>query len=146
MFMKMLGEAAKIGIEKERAELKAKYLGFSAADIQAINLANSQIAAKFARAGVAVFKRWVSLHDGKTRDSHLEADQQFQVLESPFLVGGEKGYYPGDMEFSARQRINCRCIVIFEDVDGRDLLSYRTQKAAKKRIESVLVQIDEFRE
>lgn len=143
--MKMLGEAAKLAMEKERTELKAQYAGFTAVDIQTINLVNSQIAAKFARAGVAVFKRWVSLHDGKTRDSHLEADQQFQVLESPFLVGGEKGYYPGDLEFSARQRINCRCIVIFEDIEGRDLLSYRTQRAGKKRIDSVLAQIDEFR-
>lgn len=141
----ILGEAAKAAMEKERAELRDQYSGFTALDIQAINLANSQIAAKFARAGHAVFKRWVCLHDGKTRDSHLEADQQFQVLEVPFVVGGEKGYYPGDLEFSARQRINCRCIVIFEDVDGRDLQSYRTQRAGKKRIDSVLAQIDEFR-
>lgn len=127
--------------EDERALLRIRYANFSSADIQAINLANSQIAMKFARAGTAVFKRWVSLHDGKTRDSHLDADGQFQVLEEVFLVGGEKCLYPGDMALSARERINCRCLVIFEDQDGIDLKSYRTLPAAKKRIHKLVDQI-----
>lgn len=138
--MRVTGEAARLAAEKERTALKLKYVGWSAEQIWDMNLRNSEIALKFARAGTAVFKRWVSLHDGKTRASHLEADGQFQVLESPFLVGAEKGYYPGDNMLSAKERINCRCIVIFEDADGKDLLSYRTQRAGKKRIDQVLAQ------
>ena len=139
--VRMSGAAAKIAMETERIALREQYSGWTAEQIGLVNLANLQVAAKFARAGRAVFKRWVSLEDNRVRPAHAEADGQFQVLESPFQVGGEKCMYPQDPSLSPQLRINCRCLLIFEDEDGRDLKSYRTLPAAQKRIHKVLDQI-----
>lgn len=139
--MKMIGEAGRLAMEKERNALREQYAGFSAEQIGLVNLANMEIASKFARAGVAVFKRWVSLHDNKVRPAHAEADGSFAVLEDPFLVGGEKCMYPQDPMLSPQLRINCRCLLIMEDAEGRDLKSYRTLPSAQKRINKELDQI-----
>lgn len=134
----MLGDAAKLAMENERTALKLKYAGFTAEQIGLINLANLQIGAKFARAGTAVWKRWISLHDDRVRPAHLEADQQFALLGDSFVVGHEKAMYPQDPNLSIGQRANCRCLLIFEDSEGRDLKSYRTLPSAKKRIDKVV--------
>jgi len=139
--MRMIGEAARRMQENERQDLRLQYSGWTAEQIGSVNLANLQLAAKFSRAGRAVFKRWVSLEDNRVRPVHAEADGQFQVLESPFLVGGEKCSYPQDPSLSPQLRINCRCLVVFEDADGRDLKSYRSLPSAQKRINKELDQI-----
>jgi len=41
--------------------------------------------------------------------SHLEADGQIRDIDEPFDVGGEKLMYPGDMNASPENRINCNC-------------------------------------
>jgi len=58
-------------------------------------------------------KEWITILDGRERDSHHEADGQIQVATMPFIVQGEMLMYPGDTFFgaSASNIINCRCSV-----------------------------------
>lgn len=59
-------------------------------------------------------KEWASIHDLRTRDSHVAADTQKVPLNDPFTIGedGEKMMYPGDPSASAKERINCRCRIL----------------------------------
>lgn len=63
-------------------------------------------------------KRWVSVHDNRTRHAHLSADGQTVDSNAFFTVGGEQMEFPGDPEASGEQTINCRCFS--EDVAVRD--------------------------
>lgn len=54
-------------------------------------------------------KRWVAVHDHRTRHPHLEADGQTVELDASFNVGGEVMDFPGDPEASAANTVNCRC-------------------------------------
>ena len=56
---------------------------------------NRWVESEVARTGGA-YKRWVSMHDERVRESHAEADGQEVPLGSPFVVGGEFLQYPGD--------------------------------------------------
>jgi len=66
-------------------------------------------------------KLWLATMDPRTRDTHFAADGQRVGLESPFLVGGFPGMYPGDPALPAQERIQCRCTFLVvepgEDVD-----------------------------
>lgn len=57
-------------------------------------------------------KRWIAIHDSRTRATHRSADGQTVPIGSKFEVGGEAASYPGDPRLSAKERINCRCWVI----------------------------------
>lgn len=72
---------------------------------------------------ITMNKRWVSMRDGKERDSHLSADDQIVGKDEMFIVGGEKMRYPGDKlnGASASNLVNCRCVRTFvpkKDADG----------------------------
>lgn len=56
-------------------------------------------------------KDWVTIMDGRERQSHHEANGQVQGLESPFIVQGQMLSYPGDTSLGATidNWINCRC-------------------------------------
>lgn len=63
-------------------------------------------------------KRWVAVHDNRTRHAHALADGQTVNDEDPFIVGGEQLDFPGDPNGSATNTIHCRCFA--EDVALRD--------------------------
>jgi hypothetical protein len=63
-------------------------------------------------------KRWVAVHDNRTRHTHLSADGQTVDSTAFFTVGGEQMEFPGDPSASGKQTINCRCFA--EDVAVRD--------------------------
>lgn len=69
-------------------------------------------------------KQWISAQDDRTRIipyDHLDMNGQKVDLESPFFVGGENIFYPGDANASAGNTINCRCTIAFvpkRDKDG----------------------------
>lgn len=70
-------------------------------------------------------KVWIStVGDGRTRDSHVEADKQRVPLFSPFMVGGFPLMFPGDPSGPAHEVINCRCsildVVAGEELDWTD--------------------------
>jgi hypothetical protein len=63
-------------------------------------------------------KRWIAVHDNRTRHAHLAANGQTVDSEAFFTVGGEQMEFPGDPEASGANTINCRCFA--EDVALRD--------------------------
>ena len=67
-------------------------------------------------------KRWVSVHDRRTRITHELADGQTVDTDGIFTVGGEQMDFPGDPNASAEETVNCRChteMVAVRDSDGR---------------------------
>lgn len=67
-------------------------------------------------------KKWVSVHDDRTRDWHLSADGQTVNPDGVFTVEGEPMQFPGDPNGSPENTINCRCHMAFvavRDKNGR---------------------------
>jgi uncharacterized protein with gpF-like domain len=86
---------------------------------RAINYGNELAANKFE---YQTQKRWVAVHDNRTRHWHLSADGQTVDQTDAFVVGGEQMEFPGDPEASAGNTINCRCfseVVANRDENGR---------------------------
>lgn len=82
---------------------------------RAINYGSELAREKF---GFQTQKRWVAVHDNRTRHAHLSADGQTVASDGFFTVGGETMKFPGDPEASGANTINCRCFS--EDVAVRD--------------------------
>lgn len=63
-------------------------------------------------------KSWVSLFDGRTRPSHLDAGADPAndriPLSQKFQVGDELADYPRDDSLSIDEKANCRCIAAIE--------------------------------
>ena len=57
-------------------------------------------------------KTWISQKLPETRDAHFMADGQTVNIDDPFIVDGEALMYPGDPNGSAKNVINCLCILI----------------------------------
>jgi len=87
--------------------LKALNAGRQEALDQLIENPNNDIRAE------DVVRAWDSTgEDGKTRATHLAADNQDPVPQGvPFIVGGYQMMYPGDTSLGApaSETINCRC-------------------------------------
>lgn len=86
---------------------------------RAINYGNELAADKFE---YKTQKRWVAVHDSRTRHWHLDADGQTVNQDGTFSVGGEQLEFPGDPNGSRANTINCRCfseVVAMRDENGR---------------------------
>lgn len=75
--------------------------------------------------GGGLHQVWLSTIDKRTRDDHVLADGQRVPVGQPFLVGGEQLRYPGDINASAAQRINCRCTTVLAEKDEVLDMSHR---------------------
>lgn len=73
---------------------------------RAINYGNELAARTY---DFKTMKRWISVHDDRTRNPHLPADGQTVDIDSAFSVGGESLDFPGDPNGSAENTVNCRC-------------------------------------
>jgi SPP1 gp7 family putative phage head morphogenesis protein len=78
-----------------------------------VNFISSQVAKEN---GIKIRRQWIALTDDRTRDSHRDADGQFEDDSGNFTVGGTKIPYPGGGSDPA-ENINCRCRVI-QVIDG----------------------------
>lgn len=60
-----------------------------------------------------VTRAWQDTGDGRTRNTHKDADGQSVGVSGSFQVGGYSMRYPGDTSLGApaRETINCRCYV-----------------------------------
>ena len=74
----------------------------------AANVSQYQAAAS---AGVDMEKEWISTNDGRVRDSHRHIDGKRLALTAKFQVNGDLMGYPGDRSGSAKNVINCRCVI-----------------------------------
>ena len=71
-----------------------------------------------------VKKRWDASADGRTREWHWKAEQDYKEgipLNQPFIVAGEPMMYAGDPAGSAKNTIQCRCRLIAEIDFGKKL-------------------------
>ena len=57
------------------------------------------------------WKEWLTARDEKVREAHWAADGQIVRINEPFEVGGEALMWPGDLNGSPGNIINCRCTV-----------------------------------
>lgn len=62
-----------------------------------------------------VYKRWKNADDDRVRPTHVEAEDQLQPLQSPFIVGGAPLMFPGDPAGPDGEVINCRCTLVYLD-------------------------------
>ena len=59
--------------------------------------------------GIICQKVWISAHDERTRDWHIELDGQLRDKDEPFENSVGKIMYPGDPSADAANVYNCRC-------------------------------------
>lgn len=129
-------------MEPEKLQaLQARYHNYTPTQLQDLNKLHHQLANAYHRNGTPVFKRWVCLFKN-SRHSHEEADGQYRVLEDPFQVGGYPADFPGDPNLPPQLRINCQCLVQFEDEDGQDVTKapYDPERA-RARVERILASL-----
>jgi hypothetical protein len=91
-----------------RAERIARTEIVSASNLGSIEAARST--------GLTLQKSWLSTRDARTREAHASVDGQVAELEGYFIVGGEELAYPGDINGSADNVINCRCTVTYTEI------------------------------
>lgn len=72
---------------------------------------HSSIVKASADSGLEIEKEWIATNDGRVRDAHRHADGQKAKVDDDFKVGGESMLFPGDRRASAKNVINCRCVV-----------------------------------
>lgn len=72
--------------------------------------ANSQVNEQIGEAKVQG-KRWVSLRDGRVRETHSAADGQIVGQKESFIVGGYAMRFPRDPLAPIEETINCRCFI-----------------------------------
>ncbi len=61
-------------------------------------------------------KEWVAFIDERTREDHFIVDGDVQAVDEKFKVGNSYMDHPGDPAGGADQVINCRCVLVFEEV------------------------------
>lgn len=63
-------------------------------------------------------KTWLTIGDGKVRESHVEANGQKQPIDKPFVLPGGLLQYPGDgsLGADAGETINCRCMTLYGEI------------------------------
>ncbi len=76
--------------------------------------ASAQLGAK--TSGLPMVKEWIASPTERTRHSHLVVNGSTAEIDEPFKVPRKKGGYdlmmhPGDINGSAENVINCRCVV-----------------------------------
>lgn len=107
------------GIEETARNLRSQVTAFSSkravtiSRTELIGSANAGALAGALTTGLALDKVWLSTSDGRTRDTHAEANGQRVDVNATFTVGGDSARYPGDPQLSAAERIRCRCAVTF---------------------------------
>jgi HK97 family phage portal protein len=77
-----------------------------------IGLANESARQQMADSGVVTAKRWYSIGDNRTRDSHAALNGTTVAFDATFDVGGHPAQGPHDWSLPAEEVINCRCRLI----------------------------------
>ena len=62
--------------------------------------------------GIVTAKEWSSIGDDDCRDSHAALNGTKVPARADFIVGSSPAPFPGHWALPARERINCRCVVL----------------------------------
>ena len=60
------------------------------------------------------YKVWLTENDSRVRPEHAEVDGMRIPINEYFTVGEDKMLYPHDMNASASNIVNCRCVCTYE--------------------------------
>lgn len=73
------------------------------------------------KAGFSVTKSYVATDDDRTRESHLQAEEDNQDVpfDAPFIVAGLETDVPGNTG-DPSEDINCRCAAVYSQADDSD--------------------------
>jgi hypothetical protein len=75
---------------------------------------------------LVLIKEWISVNDNRTRLDHRLEQGQKVDLDEPFIMSDKSELqYPGDINGTAKQVINCRCTIAFSgkrDAEGNLML------------------------
>jgi hypothetical protein len=100
------------------AHLDATLTNSAAARIKTIS--RTEVAGSFnsgmiaaAKAGGFTRKQWVSLSSENSRHSHAGLPVEVIGIDEPFNLDGKAISYPGDVDGSVEDVINCRCTIKF---------------------------------
>ena len=64
--------------------------------------------------GIIFKKKWISTHDERTRDWHIELDGQLRDKDEPFENSVGEIMYPGDPSADGANVYSCRCSLGYE--------------------------------
>ncbi len=81
----------------------------------ASNQATMALARDRVAAGADVEKVWLTIQDGRERQTHHDANGQARDLDEPFDVGGAELMQPGDPSAPLKEIINCRCALLIRE-------------------------------
>ena len=104
-----------LGVSAIAEDLRAISPSLSTLRANVISRTETHGAANFAgietarQGGSLLQKEWIAAGDERTREEHGEADGDVVPLDGKFSVMGEQLDYPGDVNGSAGNIINCRC-------------------------------------
>lgn len=93
--------------------------------LRVYSTASHQAMSAAAGAGVAMDKVWRRSSKAHPRISHALADGQRVAWDEPFLIGGEKMMHPHDPKASAKNVINCGCVMVPKPRDWRSTVPDR---------------------
>jgi len=68
-------------------------------------------------ANLEVEVEWIATNDSRVRDSHRHVDGQKRPMGQTFNVGGDAMRYPSDPRGSAKNTINCRCVLGYDTIE-----------------------------
>lgn len=63
--------------------------------------------------GITVLKKWLAVHDNRTRDSHAKLDGTTARPDEPFMSDLGPINYPGDPTADPANTYNCRCTLTY---------------------------------
>jgi len=123
-----------IGIAKAQALIRSEFTTMSR--LRAERIARTEIVSasnlgsiESARStGLTLQKNWLATRDGRTREAHAEVDGQVTDLNNYFIVEGEELMYPGDINGSPANVINCRCSITYTEVGEKAYSASLTRK------------------
>lgn len=97
--------------------------------------------------GIQMAKQWVATLDQRTRSSHATMNGTQVLMDEPFLMpNGREMQYVGDSNGGAANVINCRCVIVYVDVedDVTDSKVPEQQPPADSGDEFEPVRVDKF--
>lgn len=98
-----------VGFTEPRASTVARTEIISAANLGSIQQARAS--------NLQMNKVWLATEDARTRPTHNRADNQSVGLNEKFVVGSTTLDFPGSPLGPADEVINCRCTIVYEDIE-----------------------------